>query len=857
MAVQQPSFTRAANPCSDGSCSVLRLRDYTSDHSPIAVRGRWYQPPTSRATQGLVKYTVRLVSLNDDFTTRAYLEFGIIDAPGAPSPVVFSNCSHCFDPAFGLPPPPGWRELGNHGPLTKPVEFVLAFDRGASRWTWTLDDTLVRWEQSTIMGTVVRIEVGAQTAVPGDGAGLVWHNQVLVLTENQGWEPFEPNESKMSLVQHAGMYRSHYLPDGSVAVQGNVNQPQLTDGVRRGAQPIPVARSSSGSSSWSNISDMVDGDNTQEDHGTSHMDGQIGGVAHDIATSDARVYVSSGVDIIVLGSPGLTRIGAVRARSGLIRRIKLYGDLMLVGTEGGVELYRVTEAKLPIFLGDIGGLQPVVAIACADRRAYVAVRDGTVLVVDIGRPESPSVIDKIEQRGEIRSLELLDDLLLIGVTIPATDGAVARVVVLDVSVVPGAVSSGMIPLSAEVTSIQCGRAKCWIGDAGGRVHLIAVTRDRTPHLDTTLDVTTPVDGLIEVREGLIAVAGRQRIVLLEAIGDTVTTIDALMLTGGRKAMAVADNTVVIAHEAGRVTVVDATEPGHLRIIADHDMVGPTDRLIVEQDSIIGMSSTTLQAMPAFDPAHRPLWKLELTGSGTDISADDVELLVSEGLHGLFSRPKLSHGDLVRVPGSGGTLSTASDGDTLLAASGPAGVRVFRRRSSGALENTGTGYVPGLVQHVVIYDGFAYAATRFDGIHLVDFRDRAAPVDLGRIGGADNTTRLTLDDGILYAAEWSNRIRLFDATSATVPRVYAEVQTADRVRDIQAHAGQFFATAGRAGLIVGGRRNRDVTVWEVLDSAGMAEGLAIGRDRVFVGDSAAGLAWTDLRTAAYLPLVWRP
>lgn len=855
--MQQPLYSHAANPCSDGPCSALRLRDFTSDHSPLAVRGRWYQSPTSRATQGLVKYTVRLVSLNDDFTTRAYLEFGMIDAPGAPAPVVFSNCSHCFDPALGLPPPDGWRELGNHGPLTKPVEFVLAFDRGASRWTWTLDDTLVRWEQSTLMGTVARIEIGTQTATPGDGAGLVWHNQVLVLTENQGWEPFEPNDNDMSLAHHSGMYRSYYLPDGSVAVHGNVNQPQSARRFSKAAQPISLVPPSPRSSFWLNIPAMIDGDNTQESHASDHMDDQIGGVAHDVAVADARAYVGSGTDILVLEYPGLARVGAVRARSGLIRRIKLHGDLMLVGTEGGVELYKMMGAKLPIFLGDMRGSQPVVDIVCADRRAYVAVRDGTVLVVDIGQPESPSVIDQIEQRGEIRSLELFDDLLLIGVTIPASDGAVARVVVFDVSVVPGAISSGVIPLSAAVTSIQCVRARCWIGDAGGRVHLVTVTRDRAPRLDTTLDVMTPVDALIEVREGLIAAAGRQRVVLLEANGSTITTIGALMLRGGHKTIAAMDDTVIIAHEVGEATVIDVTQPGQPRIIAEHAMVGPTRRLIVDRDNLIGMSSTTLQAMSASDPARSPLWKVELTGSGTDIAADDLELLVSEGLHGLFSKPKLSPGDLVRVPGSGGTLSTAIDGDTLLAASGPAGVRVFRRRPSGVLENTGTVSIPGLVQHVVINGAFAYAATRFDGIHVVDIRDEAMPLHMGRIGGADNTTQLDIDDGMLYAAEWGSRIRLFDATSAAAPRADAEVQIADRVTDIQAHAGQFFATAGPAGLIVGGRRNRDVTVWAVLDTAGMAEGVAIGGDRVFVGDSAAGFAWTDLRTTAYLPVAWRP
>ncbi len=240
--------------------------------------------------------------------------------------------------------------------------------------------------------------------------------------------------------------------------------------------------------------------------------------------------------------------------------------------------------------------------------------------------------------------------------------------------------------------------------------------------------------------------------------------------------------------------------------------------------------------------------VQLTAAGVLIDGTVIDL-TTRGTN--FSSDDLATCNFGAEPGEifagadGGCVITASNSGFQATASGT--VTAFSPTVLGAVD------LPAFANNVEVRGDTVYVAGGPAGLHVIDVTDKTAPTVLDTVQLDGNANDVRLDGDRAFVAGGDAGLHILDLTDPVAPVLVATVDTDGEAIDLAVAAGIVYVADGSAGVQA---IDVDVVPAAVLggyDTAGTANGLAIGGKTLVVSDSVEPLVLLDVTSPA-VPLL---
>ncbi|MFY9823636.1 MAG: carboxypeptidase regulatory-like domain-containing protein [Thermoanaerobaculia bacterium] len=150
-------------------------------------------------------------------------------------------------------------------------------------------------------------------------------------------------------------------------------------------------------------------------------------------------------------------------------------------------------------------------------------------------------------------------------------------------------------------------------------------------------------------------------------------------------------------------------------------------------------------------------------------------------------------------------------------------------------------LPGYPNGVAVSGDYAYVASGWAGLHVVDVSDLSAPVLVGTVDTPGNANDVRVQGTFAYVADGASGLQVIDVSDPTRPRIVGTLDTPGDATDLVVQGDRVYVADGLAGVQVIDIANRSLpTLLGSLDTPGLARGIDVVDNLVVVADSGGGV-----------------
>ena len=503
----------------------------------------------------------------------------------------------------------------------------------------------------------------------------------------------------------------------------------------------------------------------------------------------------------------------------------------------------------PHWIGQLETDLPAWDIVVEEGLAYLAVRSGGVVVVDVSDPEHPVQI------GGTGGTANADKLVKAGPYLFVADGSGRAVHVLDVSDPTAPYAVTQVPTGIYPKGLAVAGDYLYVAVQNDGVLVFDIGDPTAPLELVTLPVVSAYN--VNVAAGLLyvnsALNGLDIYDLVDpAVPSLVTRVQVPNMEETWDTAVLGDNAYVVGPYG--MWVLDVSDPAETSVVETSSWWA---RDIMIAGDLAYLSRTGVEILDLTDPEHpMPVTYL----SEPSLNALSWVRSVSVDLGMVFAAADdagLMVGDVQLAAAPPRTtalgLPTAAErlrpwNNYVLIADRTEGLLVVDVTDPESPDLVGT--LASEDARAVIGDGdLAYLADGGDGLKIVDLTEPATPSQIGHLDTYSRVaTGLDLADGHVYLAADLNGLMIIDVTDTANPDLLVQFETPGRAQDVCVVGDYAFVADDEGGLQV-----LDITDPTVpfiagsLDLPGRQQSLAWDGTSLFVGGLLTGLWAVDITT----------
>ena len=812
------SFVFAPSPATAQVDPVYALRqaDYPVRDPVIAARGFWMAPPAGRARLGLTQYMIRVVSTGTSGPP-AVLDFGLLDAPSAPRPVIYSYCGMCFDASTGFPPPEGWSELGNHGTLSSKTEFSLSYDESTSSWTWFINGQQVRFVTNSRLDAATRIVVGGVAQEGAERLHAMTHYEVEVFQKGAGWGEFRPSDA---------IWPEGFLANGNGAVYDPSGTVTVVD---------RVAGETSGN----------------HEQGASTRRGGAGLAS--TATRTGHILLASGASVQLIRSEDREALTPLAALTSTVTALSAIDESsFLVGTQAGIVSVTAVDTGISNPLANLGA--PITTMAVSGARAFVGTDSGTAVLAR-AQPEW-AIEDAWESRGRIRSVAAAEGLWVVGVEDYRLGKTGGRVTILGSASRRGEIL-GTLDVRSSPVAIVSGDNRLWLALADGTImELDAALPDK---LEGRI-LTTLARGLIGLTRDdrrLYALAENGEIWAIDPDSPNVELGHVAAINRGGS-LVVADSRLYLTSLTGEVVVLDSQDGNLLGQVIRWEEVGAIGDVVSNGQGLALLAGgSVLQRLDGIDSTQIRSVTLPKRSSGVRLWPGGVAVIHGLGGVRLYADEGGDEAKHIRVVGVSRDVAVTDDRAYAMVASGADGLHIVDLLSGEQPVVVANLPTPGIASSVLLMGPIALVGQLGGDILVIDISNKSEPSITATIADTSDALELSKYDeesfvavsqaGWLYAAQ----------VSGTIASRLAGFRVAPYALGAEAAQGeQAYIAAGGWGLLLASIHGQGVEHIGLRVNAPVIASSVTENGHVVIASGAAGAGWITKKAWLYLPYLLR-
>jgi hypothetical protein len=513
------------------------------------------------------------------------------------------------------------------------------------------------------------------------------------------------------------------------------------------------------------------------------LDGVVAAVSHSsghtyAATRSGSLWILSepdGNDLITMGQVSL---------HGEPQALRIDGDTAYVALAGhGLSIVDVGNPWAPSEISVTPVKGPALAVDVAGQYAFVAAGESGLQVFDIRLPARPRWISELVGEGSAQSIEIDTGLAYVAL-------GRSGLQVVDVSTPSHPIAVGSLPQPQFMSMGPVGETR-YVSVSDGMA-LLSGDYGRLPYASgmRIVDVSDPRN-MSEV--GYIGTPGL-------AVQSAIARTSAYVASG-----------------ASGTQIVDVSIPA--RPVEDGfiDTVGSVRQIVVDNGQLFAVDrGFGLRLLGAPGSGH-------LGEEGRHYGVGGGEYYLPTGHGGLLADAVGTMQQLTRTIGGGfiGTAHFESEytsqidaaGDTVIAAAGQMGLRVYSVLPSGVMHEISRLDIEGGALAAALWEPYALVAAGAGGLHVIDLSNPRVPFQAAHLlpGGSGvlhDVLALAVADDRAYLADSQHGVWVVDITVPTQPTVAGLHETQGGPRGLAQSGTYLWIAEGSAGISAASLDERD-------------------------------------------------
>ena len=581
--------------------------------------------------------------------------------------------------------------------------------------------------------------------------------------------------------------------------------------------------------------------------------GQCGGGAESLALRDNVLYAGIGPRLViydVTNASAPQELGKSEVLPGLVNSVDLSGSYAFLAIHRvGLRILDISDPTLPALVGAYDSLGDASAVAVSGSRAFLADGSAGLVLLDVSTPATPQLLDSLDTSGDARRVAMHGDYAYVAdqggglQTVAIADGG-TMTLARTVDTVGGAHDVAIQESMAYVAAMYQGGLRVYsLADPADPVETAALTALPYPYMRQsprdivlvgdrayltgdgssgsgsanlwTVDISSPdnpqtialrpVVGYmtdVAVSGSHVFVSSIERGVHIYDIGDAELP-EVSQIPGSRIGGLVVRDSVIYALGGGQLFTIDATDPTQPQLVNSLGIGGWSSHIVAAGDYLYAANGYGLRVIDVTDP-----FSATIVGSyntldfSNHVVISDAVAYVADGASGLLAidvsdptNPNLlgqhnTPGQAYRVA-LDGSLAYVADWDSL---------QIIDISSPSEPSPVGVVEDMSMAVSVVLVAPYAYVATLYDGLYVVDITEPEVPtvssiLDMGdgMVGG------LTRSGDLLYVSTSTGSGAIVDVSEPAMPVVLATYTTPSGGGGQL--VGNLLYASGRGGLAI--------------------------------------------------------
>jgi len=570
----------------------------------------------------------------------------------------------------------------------------------------------------------------------------------------------------------------------------------------------------------------------------------LGGDNYDIAIAGNYTYLGQGNDLVILDITNNTKTSEISRTStpSTINAIALAGKYAYVANgENGLIIADITNVSAPTITGNISIDSITSDICVAGNYAYMIGSNG-LSVMDISNASSPTHVSSYiagemsdiaisGNHAYIISKDNFDDeefysLLIVDITDPIAPTPTGTYGIGEGGSVAIAENYAYVSSGSSILIIDIAdpAAPEFAGsyEVGNIVNEITVSGEYaylTGYSLTILDITNPLAPLLV---STYDIGNAQEMDISEDYVYVINSINGR--SNGVIILKITDPTIPTYVDTYATThnAYDVTTSGNYAYVADYNngliIVNTTDPSALKVEKSIGIE-------------NHP-YDVDIAGNYTYIANSGLTILNT-------TNPLLPKIESTYYDYSGDAAGVTVEDNYAYIASVFGGIMILNVTDPAAPEFVGN-YVTDDAQSVDISDNYAYIANGFSGVFIVDIADPKTPVLVGSYNTPGYANDVAVADNYVCAADGNNGLLILNITNPSSPVLVSTFDTIGYANDVTIAEDRAYVAASDNGLVVVDISNPLKPALEASYATVNAFGVAIAEDNVYVADYNDGL-----------------
>lgn len=579
-----------------------------------------------------------------------------------------------------------------------------------------------------------------------------------------------------------------------------------------------------------------------------HPENEVSHIAVDrgvvYAATPAGVLIFDPRDETPFGAAGIFKLldgaGVLAVRDGL---------LLIAGRSGGLTVIDMSDPRAPRWLASHHRVGLIRRMVVEGDDVLMLRDDGRLLLLDLALPTMPTLISSYDVGGDARAAALSTRHVA-----AAVSSGIAHV---DFTAEPPLLSNDMLDIGQGVNFGGQRRAYvdgaiAYVADWFSGIHIYDVADNRAPRLLSSLRTPGSPKGIV-VRDGIGYVADDDHGLQVLDLADPrrPRLISNLATAGLAYTPKIVGERLYLASHRGGFQIIDISAPRAPRLIGAYDTPGKAWSLDVVGDvAYVADDDAGLLVFDVRDPAHpAPIGSFVPGGHVEEVLVDGdlaYVALFDDGVYVLDVRDPANPRPLAHVATPGNARGLDLHGRKLYVADWLAGVHVVDVSTPDKPAIIASYDTDGAAWGVRIAGDSAVVLDWWGGLVTLDIADPARPALAARYPARGKIHQLSAFGDFLVAAHGSGGVQVFDIRNALNPTWVTSVELpADAVRVSVVDDVAYVALRGGGIALIDLREPFEARHIGTVEHPGSIERMQAAGQRLYVLDR-SGLSIFDVQ-----------